>query len=185
MIKKEAGQSAYDIGVDIAVEIGDDDLIEGIRELRNHESLQEARADTVFRELTSGFPDQLPEVDGIDPLLALANRIDSVIQENLDSDSIWHFLLLCGDHMQSLREIATHQVARTNLARSGAKARHATDPKQAAKSKVKECWEAWKRQPADYNGNADFALDMLRNYSDLKNQTVITRWCREWETQKT
>lgn len=102
MSKKETGKSVYDIGVEIADEIGDDDLKESLRQLRAHQSLQVARAESVLRELTSGLPDQSHDGDS-DPFDASRNRINLVIRENLDADSIYEFLSLCGVRMADLR----------------------------------------------------------------------------------
>lgn len=64
-----------------------------------------------------------------------------------------------------------------------AEARHAKDPKQAAKKNVKDCWLAWQRNPARYKGKAKFARDMLEKYPDLENNRVIEDWCRDWERE--
>lgn len=103
MNKKEAGKSVFDIGVEIAEEIGGDDLKESLRMLRDHESLQKARAQAVLQELTSGLPDKPTQDDGIDYLDYVTDRLNKVIAVNLDADSIHSFLALCGVHIVDLR----------------------------------------------------------------------------------
>lgn len=76
----------------------------------------------------------------------------------------------------------------SNNAYRGAIAKLADDPKQKDKAKVKECWEAWQRNPIDaigkqkYKSKDAFAKDMLK-YESLESTQVITRWCREWEKE--
>ncbi len=64
--------------------------------------------------------------------------------------------------------------------KQGALAKLANDPKQAAKAKVKECWDEWQLKPANYKSKSAFAKDMLDKFEDLDSQAVITRWCGEW-----
>ncbi|WP_433693250.1 hypothetical protein [Paraburkholderia phenoliruptrix] len=65
-----------------------------------------------------------------------------------------------------------------------ARIRHAKDPKQSAKSAVKESWEAWQRNRLLYKGKASFARAMLKEHPELESQKVIEDWCREWEKKK-
>ena len=69
---------------------------------------------------------------------------------------------------------------RLNLAKTGALAKLAADPKQKDKAMVRECWDAWQKQPDRYRGKAAFARDMLDKFENLESQPVIERWCREW-----
>lgn len=72
---------------------------------------------------------------------------------------------------------------RTELALKGAKAKLAIDPKQAAKGKVKECWNDWQKKPNNYKGKSAFAKDMMNKFEELDNQAVIARWCGQWEKE--
>jgi len=59
-----------------------------------------------------------------------------------------------------------------------------TDPKQAAKATVRECWIDWQKRPDIYKGKAAFAKAMLDKFPDvLESQPVIERWCRAWERE--
>lgn len=69
-------------------------------------------------------------------------------------------------------------------------ARLKNDPKQAAKQKVKECWDAWQSKPNQYKSKSAFARDMLDKFPHeeggevgLESQRVIERWCKEWESE--
>jgi hypothetical protein len=104
MGKKQTDKSVFDIAVEIADEIGDDDLNESVRQLRDHQSLQKARAEAVLQELTSGLPDKPTEDDGIDYLDYVTDRLNKTIADNLDADSIYEFLLLCGVHIADFRD---------------------------------------------------------------------------------
>ena len=73
--------------------------------------------------------------------------------------------------------------ARVQLAKAGGHARHAADPKQAAKQQAKECWDAWQRRPTQYKSKSAFARDMLDKFESLESQRVIERWCKEWESE--
>jgi hypothetical protein len=61
--------------------------------------------------------------------------------------------------------------------------RHSDDPKQADKASVHECWKLWQSEPERYKIKAAFALDMLTKFESLKNQRVVERWCKQWESK--
>lgn len=68
---------------------------------------------------------------------------------------------------------------------AAANARHANDPKQAAKCYVYQRWQEWQVDPARYpKGKSQFARDMLDKQDALASQNVITGWCRDWEKGK-
>ena len=73
---------------------------------------------------------------------------------------------------------------RAEIAKKGAYAKLAKDPKQKEKALVRECWDAWQKRPSNhkdnYKGNSAFALDMLDKFESLENQAVIVRWCVKW-----
>lgn len=70
---------------------------------------QKERAKTVFDALTSGLP-ELQLGDGEDYLEAFEQWLNSVIRENLDANSIHHFLLLCGVQISDVRDSLRKQV---------------------------------------------------------------------------
>lgn len=72
---------------------------------------------------------------------------------------------------------------RTEMAKQGALAKLAKDPKQKDKATVRECWDAWQRNPQTYKGKAAFARDMREKFSNLESQPVIEGWCRAWERE--
>ena len=70
-----------------------DALVNKVMEMRAE---QQRRAKNVFDELTNGLPDQPNDDKDADYLTFLSDRMNKVIHDNLDADSIHHFLLLCG-----------------------------------------------------------------------------------------
>ena len=84
--------------------------------------------------------------------------------------------------LRDMRETSASD-ARSNLARTGAQAKLAVDPKQRDKAVVRECWEAWQSQPDRYKGKAAFARDMREKFPNLESQPVIEVWCRAWERE--
>ena len=73
------------------------------------------------------------------------------------------------------------QEMRRNMAYRGAMEKLKRDPKQAAKVRVKECWNDWQKKPTNYKGKSAFAKDMMAKFEELDSQAVITRWCGQWE----
>jgi len=74
--------------------------------------------------------------------------------------------------------------ARTALAKRGAAAKIASDPKQADKALVRQCWDDWQKHPDRYKGKSAFARDMLDKFPNLKSQRVICdKWCPAWEVE--
>ena len=72
---------------------------------------------------------------------------------------------------------------KTTQAKNGARAKLANDPKQAAKTLVREHWDAWQRKPDNYKNKTAFAKVMMDKYESLDNQNVIVRWCGAWEKE--
>jgi hypothetical protein len=73
------------------------------------------------------------------------------------------------------------QEIRRDMAYRGAIEKLKRDPKQAAKVRVKECWNDWQKKPTNYKGKSAFAKDMMAKFEELDSQAVITRWCGQWE----
>lgn len=96
---------------------------------------------------------------------------DDDFRKLIDAQSIYDLLELVLDHADSTR------------ARLKAIRMHANDPKQGDKLLVRECWEAWQKQPERYDGKAAFARDMRDKFPALESQPVIERWCRVWERE--
>lgn len=96
---------------------------------------------------------------------------DEDVKKHIDGQSIYDLLELVLEHADSTR------------ARLKAIKKHASDPKQADKALVRECWDDWQKQPERYDGKAAFARDMLLKYESLKSQPVIEGWCRLWERE--
>jgi len=70
---------------------------------------------------------------------------------------------------------------RSGIGRSGALGKLANDPKQADKALVRQCGDAWQKQPDRYKSKAAFARDMRDKFPNLESQPVIEGWCRAWE----
>lgn len=78
--------------------------------------------------------------------------------------------------------------ARQIVARNAARAMLAKSPKQKEKAMVRECWDAWQKNPLyegkiRYKGKSAFAKDMLSKYENLDSQRVIESWCLAWERE--
>lgn len=67
------------------------------------------------------------------------------------------------------------------VAKAGARARHAKDPKQTALGKVRKHWAEWQTDPTLYGSKAAFARDMCDAYPVLTSVKVIEDKCRAWE----
>ena len=72
------------------------------------------------------------------------------------------------------------QKVRCDIAKRGAMAKLASDPKQKDKIFVKECWKDWQEIPSKYKSKVKFAKDMLDKCEHLESQKVITDWCAKW-----
>ena len=81
------------------------------------------------------------------------------------------------------REQVILKQARSEMAKIGAQAKLANDPKQIAKAQVRECWDKWQRNPSSYTSKSAFARDMLDKDESLKNQAVIAGWCLKWSQE--
>jgi hypothetical protein len=73
--------------------------------------------------------------------------------------------------------------ARKQLAYEGALEKLKRDPKQRDKAFVRDCWEAWQKNPSNYKGKAAFARDMLNKCEHLESTKRIEDWCRHWEAE--
>ena len=154
MVKKEVDRSVYDIAIEVAKEMNDADLKEGIEHLRDHHLVHVARAKAVFDELTSGLPVIEEQGDDVDYLDAIANRLNSVIKENLDADSIFEFLSLCGVRIAKLRA--------SNRGRMNAEIRHSQPGGSREKqAQIKAAWASGNYSSRDICAEQECAgLDM-------------------------
>ncbi len=122
------------------------DSVPSEQEIQSWENqlLQERRAGEVFKELTEGCPDfAFPSDDDPDMLDsqrvfdAHINKLNMLITNNLDSDSIWEFVFLAGDLRERLRaaEFAANKVKQASNGRrlSGATARAKIAKEERAK----------------------------------------------------
>ncbi len=77
------------------------------------------------------------------------------------------------------------KMALSENANKGASAKLANDKdgKQKNKAVVRECWNAWQKEPGRYKGKAAFARDMREKFPTLESQPVIEGWCRIWERE--
>ena len=130
-----------------------------------YKSIQMLRAQTVLDEW-------LTDIEGEDAD-ATDLRVNDSIAKFLDVDSIFYFVNIIRNNRDT--------PIRTALARKGARAKLAADPKQADKAIVRECWGDWKNEPARYKSKAAFARDMREKFPNLESQPVIEGWCRLWE----
>lgn len=70
------------------------------------------------------------------------------------------------------------------IARKGALAMLANDPRQQAKQFVFECWHEWRAGKTTYTSQAAFARDMLSKWEGvLVSQPSIEAWCRQWKKE--
>jgi uncharacterized protein YaaR (DUF327 family) len=79
--------------------------------------------------------------------------------------------------------IAGRDAQKRIMAKKGALAKTASDPKQKEKSFVYGCWEKWQANPGNYKSKANFARDMLDKCEHLTSTKKIEDWCREWENK--
>ncbi len=64
MTNQTAGKTVFDVAVDVVDELGNPDLMAGVRQLRDYQKLQVSRATAVLQEITS-FPEMPEKDDGI------------------------------------------------------------------------------------------------------------------------
>ncbi len=100
----------------------------------------------------------------------------------------WMSMALQGREGQEVLTVAlsrhTEQIAKYKAdRRKGAATKLANDEKQKYKATIRVCWDAWQKNPDDYESKSAFALDMLKQFTILKNQRVITGWCLDWERE--
>lgn len=143
------------------------------------------RKDSVFATSLSKQVDFVP-VDVIRSMCLAAASIHVFLSMNKKGlPNSGYFLIRAAEELGLVVGMALGVMHEdTRSASFAAFMRHAKDPKQADRSIVKECWKTWQMNPDDYKGKAEFARDMLQQFPNLKNQSVIERWCRGWELGK-
>lgn len=122
---------------------------------------------------------------------ALCRLDDAVVCADLDDFETMTSMLLDVqwlveqvEHLEQIDNLATKQLRRLDSERAveRALAKHSRDPRQAAKSVVRECWDDWLARPSTYPSTAAFARAMLDKFPDvLSSQPVIERWVRAWK----
>lgn len=75
-------------------------------------------------------------------------------------------------------------LSRTAVAKRGASAKLANDPKQLAKRRVRELWEEWQTGARLHSGAAAFARFVVGEIEAIQSTQVVERWCRTWTKEK-
>lgn len=70
------------------------------------------------------------------------------------------------------------------MAKKGAAARLATDPKQAAKAEIKLLWSQWQDGRASFKSGAAFAFHAVNQFPDIESVKVVERWATAWLKEK-
>lgn len=83
------------------------------------------------------------------------------------------------------------QKVRSEFASRSAIERHKRDPKQKAKSFIKECWIEWQEKPERYTKQSEFVIDALNKIETTENgepivsfDTVLKKWIPNWTKEK-
>jgi hypothetical protein len=131
------------------------------------------------------------------PLVLLQRLNEAVIADLFDGRGLSEVMLEIAslrdrlkppEHVVRAINIATKS-ARRMQAKLGAQAKLANDPKQEDKAKVRECWDAWQKNPLNpdgtkkYKDKSAFALDMVTTWDHLKRTRTVTDWCLDWERE--
>lgn len=80
------------------------------------------------------------------------------------------------------------EISKEVVAKKGARARYARDPKQAALRNIREHWNQWRDTGFDktqYAGKTAFAKDMIEAYPVLNDYLSLTRKMTAWERDET
>lgn len=142
---------------------------------------------------TSGS-EPVAEAFGAPMLVAALALLDSAISYSLsdDAEAVSACLLDAAwlvERVESLDESERHaQTLQRRIdharASAGGKARHAKDPKRAAREFVRDCWKRWRREPSQYASASAFARAMLDKQPELlTSEVVVTRWVRSWDRE--
>ena len=136
---------------------------------RHNDNWERARVVFDFMAKRLNLPDDPIELGKV--LWEHNQKLDELIRENIDHGSIAFFGMLFEQDQQSMD------------ARVNAMWKLRCDPKQQAKTEVKELWELWQKNPMRYKSVSAFARDMLEKFEVLESSQVIGRWCKEWKKQ--
>jgi hypothetical protein len=107
-------------------------------------------------------------------------RIDSAINSLLSA------LYTVAAEIEDHSDHAHYELKQQKIARiSGARAKLAKDPKQAAKVEVKKHWEKWKtgRLSKNIKTTEQFAMDCMRQWPTLTSAKVICGWSAAWNKE--
>lgn len=146
-------------------------------------------ADDAAREFVAYTDRELEEVDAKSAIADLMRRVyeldfltlRSVVMEQIFRHvSRKELLLICANYLDSETERRVSQ-RRKELAKLGAKAKLALDPKQIAKA---EAHKLWKDRHAGMHPklrtNEQFATECMHRWPELTSSKVITGWCTKW-----
>ena len=111
-------------------------------------------------------------------LMCIDRAVTHEKRNNIETSAAWFSAAISANQWRSRNQFK----AKAELARKGARARYADDPKQLAKIEVKESWIRWQSDPGSYRSKAEFAFSMVNVHEPtLISTKVIERWCTEWE----
>lgn len=72
------------------------------------------------------------------------------------------------------------QHTRRELALKGARAKLATDPKQAAKAEAFKLWQDWQVGKTRYKSGAAFARHVVETFRAIESTKAVERWVTQW-----
>lgn len=83
------------------------------------------------------------------------------------------------------------KIARSEIGKKGAEARHAKSIKQKPKKFIKECWAEWQENPTKYKKQSDFVKDVLEKIDTdddgnpiISFDTVLKNWIPKWTKER-
>ena len=76
------------------------------------------------------------------------------------------------------------RIQKSAEAKKYAQKKHAKSPIRAHMPEIKEMWDMWQKNPAQYRSGAAFDRAAVNEYPDITSTVTITRWRKEWERNK-
>jgi hypothetical protein len=89
------------------------------------------------------------------------------------------FATVLGDEESPLAPVIRKRVI-SEIARKGADARLANDPKQAAKETAKDMWRSWQSGKSRHKSGAAFARHVVDTLKVIDSTKTVERWMQEW-----